>query len=276
MSRSTRLFRRRDVLVQLGAAALTVGCATTTNPPGPTPATEDTGGGEGTGGETGGGADDTGGGETGGGETGGGETGGDDTGGQDTGDDTGTPAEWDRAECDQGEQPLPDGSEGPTPAMSEGPFFREDLPERDELDVRGDQQTVLILTGRVLWSDGSAAAGLRVCLWHANDEGIYETESTDFHLYGYQWTADDGTVCFKTSRPAAYPDYDNGGYNPAHLHWKLFDAEGNVVFTTQHTFEDDPYHAEDGDFLPANILAVEELSEGVIRCRFDFVLPAGA
>ena len=268
MATKTLTPRRRDVLIQLAATAVMAGCAETSNPPAP-------GGDPVYGGDTGtGGADDTG---AGGGESGGGTGNTDDTGAhQDTGDtgDTGEMDEaWDKAECDQTSQPLPGDGAAPTPGMSEGPFFREDLPERSELDVRGDQQTVLILSGRLLGPDRQPLAGVKVCLWHANDDGIYQTDSTDHHLYGWQLSAEDGGFCFKTSRPAPYMDLERGVYNPGHLHWKLF-QDGEALFTTQHSFQDDPY-LENADFPEACLLAVEELAPGLQRCRFDFILPTG-
>ncbi len=273
MAPPSRQLRRRDVLIQFAATAVIGGCADTSNPPGPQvdPVDEDTGSGS-DGEDTGGaGGDDTG--TTGGDDDTGGTGGADDTGGS-GGDDTGEVDEdWDGAECTQADAPLPGENVGLTPEMSEGPFFRDDMPERAELDVRGNQQTVLILTGRLMDSDRVPIVGAKVCLWHADDDGIYDTSSSDHHLYGYLVTGDDGSFCFKTSRPAPYMDFDRGVYNPGHLHWKVFSADGEHIFTTQHSFQDDPY-LENATFPEACLLPVEELAADAQRCAFDFILEA--
>jgi protocatechuate 3,4-dioxygenase beta subunit len=208
------------------------------------------------------GALDTGGGDTGSGDTGTEETGLDDTGGTDTG---GADTGGVDAACDR-DDPLPASCE-PTGPDGEGPYFREDAPERTFLNVRGVDGTRLVLAGRLLDHRCQPVEGGVVYLWSAGPEGFYDNTSPDPNLYGRTTTATDGTFCFETLRPPPYgPETSR---LPAHLHLNFF-VRGAKVLTTQLTFAGDPYLPPGAD-LRRNVTP-EPLAGGGERIVFDFVL----
>jgi hypothetical protein len=242
---------RRVVLAQLSATALAA-CAPT----------EGTGKGVGTGG-----TGESGDGGTGDGGTGDGGTGG--TGGG-TGGTGGETDDW-TAVCEDGSTALPEDCARPTPLAGEGPFLRDDVPERTELNVTGDAGEVLIVTGRVLGPDCQPRAGLTFILWSAGgEERFYDTQSEDANLYGWQTTDDNGAFCFRTLKPVPYGEEDN--LLPAHLHIAVNDGEQRVL-TTQLAFDGDPY-LENDPKPPELIVTPEVLADGSQLVRYDFILPA--
>lgn len=243
---------RRRILAQISATAL-VACAPTGEP--------GKGGGAGTG-ASGGGTDGA--------DTGGASSGGTGGGVGDTGGDTGAPLDW-TAECEDGASPLPVDCSRPTPLAGEGPFLRDDVPERADLNVTGDEGDVLILTGRVLGPDCLPRPGLRFILWSAGGaERFYDTQSADANLYGWQETDENGAFCFRTLKPVPYGEPDN--LLPAHLHIAVLDGDQRVL-TTQLAFAGDP-HLQNDPKPPELIVEPETLADGSQRVRYDFVLPA--
>ena len=245
---------RRLIVAQLSALALTA-CAPGAKTAGSTD--EDTGpdGGDGRDGSDGGdGTDGT-----------------DGTDGGDGADGTDGGAGWE-AECATDDVALPDDCGRGTPFQSEGPFLRDDVPERSELNVTGDTGDVLILTGRVVDSTCAPVEGVTILVWMAGGEArFYDTESGDANLYGKQTTGTDGVYCFRTLRPTPYGPEDHT--LPAHIHVAVV-KDGARLLTTQLYFEGDPYL--DGlDFAPPPelITSPETLADGSFKLHFDFALP---
>lgn len=124
----------------------------------------------------------------------------------------------------------------------------------------------LLLTGRVLASDGSRpAAGVTVYAYHTNAAGLYangtrETEWSRRHgrLRGWVRTDADGRYAFSTIKPAPYPDRSL----PAHIH--LFVGEtGRRPY-----YLDDVVFAGEFGVTPAYV-AAQELrgGSGIIQLR---------
>lgn len=240
---------RRRVLIQLSAA--TLAACTGTEPLGKGTAPGDDTGGEG---------DDT---------ASGVDTGDADTGGVDTGD-TGDIAEWTDF-CEDGTSPLPADCARPTPFASEGPFLRPDVPERSELNVRGEDGQVLILTGRILDASCTPVEGAAITIWMAGgDARFYDVDSEDAQLYGKQTTGADGTYCFSTLRPVPYGEA--GNELAAHIHVACI-KDGRRVLTTQIYFEGDPFLG-DQPIPPELVVSPVPQADGSELVPFDFVLPA--
>ena len=244
---------RRDVVLQSLSLLLLSACGDRAGKgDGPDTGSGDTGWGTDTG------TSDTGPDDTGNPDTGSSDTGNSDTATADTGDDL-------EAACERGD-PLPSTCE-PTSPDGEGPYFREDAPERASLNVRGVEGTRLVLAGRLLDHRCQPVEGGTVYLWSAGPEGFYDNTSPDPNLYGRVRTATDGSFCFETLRPPPYgPETSR---LPAHLHLNFF-VDGVKVLTTQLTFAGDPY-------LPAVVdmrrnVTPEPLAGGGERIAFDFVL----
>jgi catechol 1,2-dioxygenase len=146
-----------------------------------------------------------------------------------------------------------------------GPFHVADAPELPMgadicLDQKGEP---MLVSGRILDTDGHPIAGVKIDVWQANDEGFYDVQQKglqpDFNLRGVFRTAADGRYWFKAVKPKFYPIPDDGPvgqllkklgrhpYRPAHLHYILSAPSFESLVT--HIFDpDDPYIHSDAVF----------------------------
>ena len=134
------------------------------------------------------------------------------------------------------------------PAMTEGPFFNHELPNRS--DIRSDSKTKALSAGlpltltflisKVGTGKCEPRSGVIVDIWHCDALGKYSgeqgegTAGQDF-LRGYQMTDAGGKAVFKT----IYPGWYNG--RAVHIHFKLRTvSNGQVIgeFTSQVFFDD--------------------------------------
>lgn len=146
-----------------------------------------------------------------------------------------------------------------------GPFHVADAPELPMganicLDHKGED---MVISGRILDTDGKPIANAVIDVWQANDEGFYDVQQKgiqpDFNLRGVFRTGEDGGYWFRAVKPKYYPIPDDGPvgkllgalgrhpYRPAHLHY-IIKAEGFESLTT-HIFDPhDPYINSDAVF----------------------------
>ncbi|OOO28640.1 6-chlorohydroxyquinol-1,2-dioxygenase [Agrobacterium salinitolerans] len=146
-----------------------------------------------------------------------------------------------------------------------GPFHVADAPEMPMganicLDGKGED---MVVTGRILDTEGAPVADARIDVWQANDEGFYDVQQKgiqpDFNLRGVFITGEDGRYWFRAAKPKYYPIPDDGPvgqllramgrhpYRPAHLHY-IVSAEGFTTLVT-HIFDpNDPYIRSDAVF----------------------------
>lgn len=146
-----------------------------------------------------------------------------------------------------------------------GPFHVEGAPELPMganicLDAKGED---MVISGRILDTDGKPIADAVIDVWQANDEGFYDVQQKgiqpDFNLRGVFRTGADGRYWFRAVKPKFYPIPDDGPvgkllgalgrhpYRPAHLHY-IIKADGFESLTT-HIFDpDDPYINSDAVF----------------------------
>ncbi|MBP3125960.1 intradiol ring-cleavage dioxygenase [Thalassospira sp. ER-Se-21-Dark] len=150
---------------------------------------------------------------------------------------------------------------GPTRAMTEGPFYSENPPEKRNFrtDTGGTPVTLL---GYVLNSACTPIANAIVDLWHADADGRYDNQG--YNMRGYQRTDGQGRYYFDTIRPAEY-----AGRTP-HYHVKITPPNGRTL-TTQLYFPDEPLNELDHLFDSALLMNMHPASDGEIG-RFDFVL----
>jgi protocatechuate 3,4-dioxygenase, beta subunit len=107
----------------------------------------------------------------------------------------------------------------------------------------------IVVTGRVLASDGKPLRGQLVEIWQANAAGRYDhvVDTWDapldpnFSGGGRSLTDDDGTYRFVTVMPGAYPwgNHPNA-WRPRHIHFSLFGRAFPERLVTQMYFPDDP------------------------------------
>lgn len=146
-----------------------------------------------------------------------------------------------------------------------GPFHVADAPELPMganicLDAKGED---MVISGRILDTEGRPVGGAVIDVWQANDEGFYDVQQKgiqpDFNLRGVFRTGADGRYWFRAVKPKYYPIPADGPvgqlldtlgrhpYRPAHLHY-IIKADGFETLTT-HIFDpDDPYINSDAVF----------------------------
>lgn len=166
-----------------------------------------------------------------------------------------------------------------------GPFHVADAPELPMganicLDHKGED---MVISGRILDTDGKPIEDAVLDVWQANDEGFYDVQQKgiqpDFNLRGVFRTASDGKYWFRAVKPKYYPIPDDGTvgkllaalgrhpYRPAHLHY-IIKAEGYETLTT-HIFDpDDPYINSDAVFgVKESLLAEFRHVDDAARAR---------
>lgn len=196
-----------------------------------------------------------------------------------------------------------------TPSSVLGPFHIEgapELPNGGDL-WRGQVGEPLVVSGRVLDTDGAPAAGSVLAIWQNAGNGLYAQQDaaqspTNYHAR--LGVAEDGSFAFTTVRPVSYKVPDDGpagdmlrilgrdAWRPAHLHM-IIQAPGRVPLITEFFPEDDEYLDGDAVFgvraglvlpfgkvtdraaLPANLAARDSLPLPVWATRLDLTLPLG-
>jgi protocatechuate 3,4-dioxygenase, beta subunit len=135
----------------------------------------------------------------------------------------------------------------------------------------------IIVTGRVLDSDGRAVPGALIEVWQANAAGRYHHAIDDhpapldpnFTGAGRCLTDSEGRYRFVTIKPGAYPWRNHhNAWRPAHIHFSLLGRAFTQRLVTQMYFPDDPLFPYDPIF---NSIPDPKARERLIA-RFDMDL----
>lgn len=163
--------------------------------------------------------------------------------------------------------PCDDGDDDPTPAVTEGPFYTPNTPERTMLREAGVVGVPLIVEGRVLTTDCRPVAGAVLDFWSCDGNGVYDNEG--FRLRGHQFTDASGAFRLETVKPGSYKQY--GFRRTPHIHVKV-QGRDTALLTTQLFFPGESLN--DGDLLVKEslIMEVAKSGDGSLRAKFDFVL----
>lgn len=162
---------------------------------------------------------------------------------------------------------------GATPNTILGPFYIPDAPHYENganicLDGKGEP---LVVTGRVLNTQGEPLANASIEVWQTNNDGFYDVQQKgiqpDFNLRGIFTTDSQGRYSFQSVKPRHYPIPADGpvgkllgrlGRHPnraAHLHF-IVAASGYESIITHIFTPDCQYLGEDAVFgVKAELIA---------------------
>ena len=111
----------------------------------------------------------------------------------------------------------------------------------------------ILLSGRVLDSDGRGVPGVLIEIWQTNAAGRYVDAADpcfvpldpNFTGAGRTITDSSGRYSFRSIKPAPYLGSVGGWFRPAHIHVSLFGPNLSNRLVTQCYFEGDPFIAHD-------------------------------
>lgn len=158
------------------------------------------------------------------------------------------------------------------PLLGEGRVgeWDHDLTRQHEGEPLGER---IVVSGRVLDSDGRPVPRTLVEVWQANAAGRYihagdqhpAPLDRNFTGVGRCLTDGEGGYRFVTIRPGAYPWRNHhNAWRPAHIHFSLFGRAFTQRIVTQMYFPNDPLFAQDPIFN-----AVPEGARERLVSRFD-------
>ncbi|HET7087588.1 MAG TPA: dioxygenase [Anaerolineae bacterium] len=152
---------------------------------------------------------------------------------------------------------------GATPAMTEGPYYTPNAPERTSLLEPGMTGTRIVISGYVLSTDCQPIPGALVDFWQADADGVYD--NAGYRLRGRQYTDANGRYTLETVVPGLYPG------RTRHIHVKV-QAPGGPILTTQLFFPGEAQNDTDTIFDPGLLLSPVQETGNDLTATFDFVV----
>ena len=178
-----------------------------------------------------------------------------------------------------------------TPDQAEGPFYplaNDRFLDTDNDLVKREQETkeaggqILYLTGAVLTLKGEPVSNARVEIWqcdvngryiHPGDESQGFKKDVFFQGFGSTTTSGSGQYHFRTIKPVAY------GSRTPHIHFKIFNQQGQEMLTTQLYFQDEPMNQSDGLYRRLSekeksrvTVKLDEIKNQELLSQFDIFL----
>ncbi len=156
-----------------------------------------------------------------------------------------------------------------------------DLTRQHEGEPLGER---IVVSGRVLDTEGRPLRGTLVEIWQANSAGRYHHRwdrwaaplDPNFSGAGRAVTDDDGDYTFTTVKPGAYPwGNHHNAWRPAHIHFSLVGRAFEQRLVTQMYFPGDPLFEYDPIFNSVrDPVARERMIAGfsIERTRPDWAL----
>jgi protocatechuate 3,4-dioxygenase beta subunit len=177
--------------------------------------------------------------------------------------------------------------EGATETTVLGPFYvgeHKVMPHGADISSNLDGQRMFV-SARVTDLAGKSLAGVPVDVWHADDDGYYDSQKPTYETLGPSSRArfvtdDDGRLFFRTILPCSYPIPTDGPVGemilqtrrhpmrPAHVHF-LVDAPGYEPLITHVFIDGDKYIDSDVVF------GVKDELIAKVEKRTDPVTPDG-
>ena len=159
--------------------------------------------------------------------------------------------------------PCEDGDVEATQALTAGPFYTPNTPERSVLYEPGIAGTPIVVMGRVLTTDCQPLAGAVLDFWQADGKGEYDNEG--FTLRGHQFTDSQGYYRLETVKPGLYPG------RTAHIHVRV-QGKNTPLLTTQLYFPGEALNEQDGLYKKPLEVDMRESGDGKLEAQFDFIL----
>jgi protocatechuate 3,4-dioxygenase beta subunit len=150
----------------------------------------------------------------------------------------------------------------PTPAATEGPYYKSGSPQRTSLLEPGMPGTRLVLMGYVCSRRGRPIARAWLDFWQADSRGVYD--NSGFRLRGHQFADERGRYTLETVVPGEYP-----GRTP-HIHVKVR-APNLPALTTQLYFPGEARNQTDALFRSEGLVQMRD-GPGGRTATFNFVL----
>ncbi|MCY9669144.1 hypothetical protein M5X11_30175 [Paenibacillus alginolyticus] len=150
-----------------------------------------------------------------------------------------------------------------TPAVTEGPYFTPNSPERSSLLEQGMKGTKLTLVGYVVSTACKPVAHALLDFWQADADGQYDNKG--FTLRGHQYTDDKGKFTLETIVPGLYPG------RTRHIHVKVQAPNGKVL-TSQLFFPNEAGNAKDGIYNKALLMDMKSNADGSQSGAYQFVV----
>lgn len=155
-----------------------------------------------------------------------------------------------------------------------GPFYRADAPWIDiggDICRQKDVGTPVLVSGRILSTDGSPIRNAVLDIWQVAASGMYENmdpSQVEFNCRGRLRAAEDGSFQFWTAKPVPYPIPKDGpaglildgalrhNMRAAHIH-VIVEAPGYEKVISELFVAGDPYIKSDAVFGVKDSLTVE-------------------
>ena len=150
-----------------------------------------------------------------------------------------------------------------TPALTEGPYFKANSPERSSLIEANTSGKRLILTGYVLTADCQPVAHALLDFWQADANGQYD--NAGYILRGHQFTDQNGYYQLTTVIPGLYPG------RTEHIHFKVQAPDGPIL-TSQLFFPGLPNNESDQIFDPALVIHITQESDNTVEASYNFII----
>ncbi len=172
-------------------------------------------------------------------------------------------------------QAKKEGKGAATPRAIEGPLFVPGAPVIEGFgrmdDGKEPNAEDYVVEGRVTDPQGNPIAGVKIDIWHANQNGAYSIMDPTQTPYNHRRTIvtrEDGTYGYKTKLPPGYavPEgcatdkafkaIGRDTHRPAHVHY-MIEADGYDKLTTQFNIPGDKYLHADFAFATRDDLIVD-------------------
>jgi protocatechuate 3,4-dioxygenase beta subunit len=150
-----------------------------------------------------------------------------------------------------------------TPALTEGPYFKANSPERFSLVDANTRGIRLTLTGTVLTADCTPVAHALLDFWQADSDGQYD--NAGYTLRGHQYTDENGRYQLITVVPGLYPG------RTEHIHFKV-QAPNGPVLTSQLFFPGVSGNDRDSIFDPQLVIHITQADSTSMQATFDFII----